>query len=265
MAFFEERVGSRVYIKNTRCDIPGLTCAFTTKPGGASAGEIYGLNLGPKTGDNPENIIENYKIVGRDLGINYEKIILPGQVHSPNVAAATPENAGSGVLRSSDFPNCDAVITNFPGIFLAVLAADCVPILIFDEKSRATCACHAGWRGARDRIAALSVRKLCETYGCNPENLVALIGPSICRDCFEVREETAREFDKKFVTRKDEKIYVDLQLANKEALINAGLKPENILIHEECTKENPEKFSSHRASGEKAGRTAAIIGFEREN
>lgn len=111
----------------------------------------------------------------------------------------TAEEAGRGALdRESRIPATDALVTNQPGICLMVLSADCVPVLLFEPEKRVVAAVHAGWRGTAANIVVETVRVMQENFGCDPQRVVAAIGPSIGKCCFEVGEEVARVFQQLF-------------------------------------------------------------------
>ena len=149
------------------------------------------------------------------------------------------------------------------------LYADCVPIYLVDPVRRAIGLCHSGWRGTVQGIGEVTVRKMTEAFGSQPEDLIGCIGPSICADCFEVGPEVAEEFFRAFPAGSHQqlcpfhgqtgKYHVDLWLANRLVLRRAGLKEEQIYTTGLCTKCNPEIFFSHRAMGAKRGNLGAFL------
>ena len=195
---------SNSYIMNTETKAPiiqvpsflelrGIKHGFTTRIGGVSKGIYKSLNLGIHLEDDRENVLENYRRVGEALGIDINRISCPDQVHKTNILVATEEDAGDGIARERTHFEIDAQITNVPNLPLIVYTADCVPILLADPVSRVVGTVHAGWRGTLAGIAAMTVEKMVEVYGCLPENIMAAIGPSIGPDNYEVDEEVIRQ------------------------------------------------------------------------
>ena len=181
------------------------------------------------------------------------------------------EEAGRGALdRESRIPATDALVTNQPGICLMVLSADCVPVLLFEPEKRVIAAVHAGWRGTAAEIVGVTVRVMQEHFGCDPQRVVAAIGPSIGKCCFEVGEEVARVFQQLFpgnqaivgLGKQPGKYQVDLWEANRKELLACGVKNENIEVAGMCSVCHPDLFFSYRREGEKAGRFGAGIGMK---
>ena len=125
--------------------------AFTTRRGGVSKGHRESLNLALHRGDEPENVAENYRILGKALGFSPENLVLAHQTHSDTVRAVTKADCAGPDHHA--YPACDALITNDPGVALAVFTADCTPILLYDPVTGAVGAVHAGWRGTAAGIA----------------------------------------------------------------------------------------------------------------
>jgi YfiH family protein len=173
-----------------------------------------------------------------------------GQVHSAVVAVAgatsvSPEKA-------------DAIITGVRGRWVGIRTADCVPLLLADRRGRAVAAVHAGWRGTVANIARESVRRLGETYGCRPQDLIAAIGPCISRCCFEVGPEVGRQFLALLGEGADLQ-RIDLVEANRRQLIAAGIEPESIDSSDLCTACDSGEFHSYRRDREMSGRMVAAI------
>lgn len=186
------------------------------------------------------------------------------QVHGAAVrvvAAAEPD----GALR----PEADALVTATAGQALAVVTADCVPILLADPISGAVGVVHAGWRGTAADVAAATVRALTREYGVEPSRIVAAIGPSIGACCYDVGEELLDAFAAAghgeaaraawFARGSDGRLRLDLWAANRALLVRAGLLPANVHVAGLCTKTHLTWFESYRAEGAAAGRLAAII------
>ena len=169
-------------------DMSFIQHGFTTRLGGVSKGKFESLNLALHFEDDIDDVMENYQRLGATMGIDYTRISVLNQVHKSNILVATEEDAGDGISRELSHFEFDAQITNVKNVPLMVYAADCVPILLADPVSRVIGAVHAGWRGTVDGIAAKTVEKMSEVYGCLPENIHAVIGPSIGPENYEVDE-----------------------------------------------------------------------------
>ena len=151
-----------------------------------------------------------------------------------------------------------------------VLSADCVPVLLFEPEKRVVAAVHAGWRGTAAEIVGVTVRVMQEHFGCDLQRVVAAIGPSIGKCCFEVGEEVARVFQQLFpgnqaivgLGKQPGKYQVDLWEANRKELLACGVKNENIEVAGMCSVCHPDLFFSYRREGEKAGRFGAGIGMK---
>ena len=129
---------------------------FTTRYGGVSRGHLESLNLGTGRGDDPENVLENYRRLGSALGFDIHNVVLPRQTHSDIVLTVTEEHRGAG-LFTPPLPECDGLITNTPGLALVIFTADCTPILFWDSVTGAVGAAHAGWRGTAKAIVGTAI------------------------------------------------------------------------------------------------------------
>lgn len=260
MAFQEIKVGKLEYLT---CDSITVPHCFSTRLGGVSEGYLASLNLGINRGDKDENVLENYRILGSAVGFSPEKLVFTRQTHTDIVRKVDASNAGEGLFRPVE-PECDALVTNTPGLALAAFTADCTPILLHDPVTGAVGAVHAGWRGTVAGIAAKAVAAMAESYGSKPENIVAAIGPNIGLCCFETGEDVPQALREclggeaePFIQAKGEKYLVDLKGANKRILERAGVK--TVEMSTECTCCNPERYWSHRKVGQARGSMAAII------
>ena len=248
--------------------------AFTTRHGGVSEGWLSSLNLTlKKEGETREHILENFRRVAESAGFDMERMVLSDQTHTTNVREVTEADAGKGLLRSSDFESVDGLVTNVPGITLVTFYADCVPLYIADPVHKAIGLSHSGWRGTVGRMGEITLRKMSELYGTEPKDVVCCVGPSICRDCFEVGPEVSEEFRDSFpeTCHKDiilgpsfneageEKYHIDLWKANELIFRMAGVRPEHISVTNVCTRCNTDTFWSHRALGTKRGNMAAFL------
>ncbi len=236
---------------------------FTTRYGGVSEGYLSSLNLGIHRGDRPENVLKNYEILGDALGFAVENLVFTRQTHTNIVRAVAGANAGEGLFRAVE-PECDALITNTPGLALAAFTADCTPILLWDPVTGAVGAVHAGWRGTVADIAGNAVRAMEAHYGCNPANIRAAIGPNIAQCCFETNADVPEALlsvlgkaGARYIEKRGEKFHVDLKGVNAALLYRAGVS--QMEISTACTACEPHRFWSHRKVGNDRGSLAAII------
>lgn len=193
-------------------------------------------------------------------------LVLSRQTHTNNVISVTEADLGAGIFKEP-FCDVDGMITDRPGIALVTHFADCTPLLFCDPVKKVIASSHAGWRGTVKEIGRITVQKMVNEYGCNPDNIIAAIGPNIGQCCYEVDDPVADEFKKLSYLKLDRilkpkengKYMLSLTEANKQILINAGISPNNMDISDICTCCNSAELHSHRATGGKRGILAAII------
>jgi YfiH family protein len=159
-------------------------------------------------------------------------------------------------------PGVDGLITDKPNLFLTIVVADCLPIFLWDNHSRAIALLHAGWRGTTAQIAQNGVNQLIERFGIESKNITAILGPCICQRCYEVGPEVALNFDMAVLHKgSDDRSHLDLRYANFIQLVEAGVSEDSIYVDERCTCCNEEMFFSYRRDGENTGRMVAAIGI----
>ena len=154
------------------------------------------MNLSFERGDDPEAVRENFRRMGAAIGVSCEDMVLSKQTHTTNVRIVTEEDRGKGILKERDYTDVDGLITDVPGLVLATFYADCVPLYFVDPIRKAVGLSHSGWRGTVHKIGKITVQAMADQYGSRPEDIVAIIGPSICQDCYEVSEDVILEFQK---------------------------------------------------------------------
>ena len=240
----------------------GVPHCFTTRLGGVSTGSQASLNLAIGRGDSPENVEQNLRILTTALGMEPEKLVLTRQTHSDIVRVVTDGDCNGFFHR--DYPECDALVTNTPGLCLLVFTADCTPILFHDPVTGAVGAAHAGWRGTVQSIAAKTVEAMVREYGAKPEDIRAAIGPNIGFCHFEtdadVPEAVLAAFGEEageFIRKKEEKYLLDLKAINAMVLRRAGVR--HIEVSDACTMCSPDVFWSHRVTRGDRGSQGAII------
>ena len=247
----------------------GTVVAFsTTRHGGVSRGRYGELNINLYCGDDMAAIADNRAALCTKLGIDDNHLVLPHQVHSTeclNVDASLLQASPSERLRMLD--GYDALMTNLKGVCIGVSTADCIPVLVIDQRRHATAAIHAGWRGTVARIVEKTLLTMKASYGTEASDIVAVVGPGISLARFEVGQEVYDAFAtagfemgdiaKRFPCKADtqtEKWHIDLPLCNKLQLMHAGVKEQNILCSSICTYDNADDFFSARRLGINSGR-----------
>ena len=260
MSVITNKVGKLEYLTAEGITVPHC---FTTRFGGVSAGYLSSLNLGIHRGDKPENVVRNYEILGEAIGFDIHDLVFTRQTHTDIVRVVDAGNRGEGLFREVE-PECDALVTDTPGVVLAAFTADCTPILLHDPVTGAVGAVHAGWRGTVADIAGKAVRAMAEQFGARPEDIRAAIGPNIGVCCFETHTDVPDavravlgEEAEGFIVPAGEKFRVDLKGVNAALLRRAGVR--HIEISCDCTACQPERFWSHRRVGNDRGSLAAII------
>ena len=238
---------------------------FTTRMGGVSKGIFSSLNLSFTRGDEEEAVRENYRRVAAVLGCEPEDFVCSDQTHTTNIRKVIRADCGKGVVRPKDYQDVDGLVTNEPGIVLATFYADCVPLYFVDTKKKVIGLAHSGWRGTVGRIGGKMLQLMQGEYGCKSEDILAAVGPSICKDCYEVSQDVADIFKKEFGEavltegKAPGKYQLDLWTANELVLQQAGLSREQITVTDICTCCNPTLLFSHRASAGKRGNLGAFL------
>ena len=237
---------------------------FSTRIGGVSEGEYASMNFSIARGDREEAVLENYKRIAGILGCDINDMVASHQTHTTNIRKVTGADRGKGISRERDYENVDGLMTDEPGIVLVTYYADCVPLYFVDPVHRAIGLAHSGWRGTAERMGECMVRAMQDAFGSRPEELYAAIGPSICRDCYEVSEDVALRFADMgeavlLPGKAPGKYQLDLWLANERILEQAGIPGKQIAVTDRCTCHNSEFLFSHRASGGKRGNLGAFL------
>jgi len=271
--------------------LPGLIHGFSTRSGGFSA--AYGgaqLNLGFTPSDTRDKIERNRRLLVQHTSGRLRSLpplITLRQIHSGLIRLLKIED----VLPESPIPG-DGMISNRRGVLLAVQVADCVPVLVADQKTGAVGAFHAGWRGTVKRIVECGVGSMRARFGCRPEDLYAAIGPCIHACCYSVGEEVLDEFTSQFVYGEElfsevynrdpvkekypllfltarapghsnigPQTHLDLVAANRRQLLDSGISEGRIWTAEQCTSCRTDLLFSHRAEAGYTGRMMGIVGF----
>lgn len=242
---------------------------FSTRVGGVSKGYLGTMNLSYTRGDEKENVDENFRRIAGVLDCSMEDFVLSHQTHTTNVKVVTAQDKGRGIIKELGYTDIDGLITNEPGIVLSTFYADCVPLFLVDPVKKAIGLSHSGWRGTVEKMGKVTIEKMTEEYGCDPKDIIAAVGPSICVDCYEVSKDVADAFmsafagannlEKIVIPKSEEKAQLDLWQANLAVFLEAGIKRENITLPDICTACNKELLFSHRASDGKRGNLGAFL------
>lgn len=266
-------------------DIPFVVHGFSTRLGGVSTGMFSSMNLGSGSSpykDNPENIRENFIRIANSIGVDPNSLVISDQVHKTEIRLVNDNDKGKGFNSPRDYQEIDGLITNTPGITLVTKYADCVPLYFVDPVKCAIGLSHSGWKGTVNRIGHKTVKEMENAFGSNPKDIIAVIGPSICVDCYEVGEEVAQEFRNAFSNIEDNQLFDDetspilvknqrgryqlnLWKACRRVLLEAGLSEENIHISKVCTSCNSQLLFSHRKTKGKRGSLAAFLAISANN
>lgn len=262
-------------------EISIVSHGMTTREGGVSVGCYESMNLSYTRGDNPDHVSENYQRMMKVLGVDKSRAVTMDQKHTDVVRVVKKEDAGKGVTRELDFSYVDGQVTNEKNMPLLVFASDCVPVFFVDPVHQAIGVCHSGWRGTVKRISRNLIETMKKEYGTEPKDLICAIGPSICRDCYEISEDVALKLMEEFSGHKEEilvddgfvkvtdqfsgrttdehKYHLDLWQTNRVVLEDAGVLPENIDVTDMCTYCNPDLLFSHRRSGGHRGNNTGFL------
>jgi len=225
----------------------GILVAFTARLGGASVGRYSSLNLGFDKGDDDKRVRENRVILARTLGFEVSKLTLGEQVHGDKIVTVDDGLAGSGSTSAkSAIEDTDALITSKEDVPIAVLTADCVPIVIVDPVKRVVATVHAGWRGTIKEITPKTVKRMESEFSVSRNDLLVFIGPSIRACSYGVGDELHASFKESFPNIIGDEKVLDLPIINIYQLLGAGLKSDNIHDSSICTFCESDHFFSFR-------------------
>jgi polyphenol oxidase len=226
---------------------------LTTRAGGRSAPPYAGFNLGDHVGDDPAAVAANRRRLGEGIGLGPERVAWMHQVHGTGVAVV--EEPGQ------DTPTADALVTDRPRLALAVVVADCVPVLLAARYSFFSAAPHGAPHGAADGVLPRTLEVMTE-LGAEPARVEALLGPSVCGQCYEVpaalRDEVEASLPGSASTTRVGTPGLDLRAGLRRQLAGLGLT--RIDADGRCTFEDDQLFSHRRA--QPTGRLAAVTWWE---
>ena len=197
---------------------------FSTRMGGVSSGCFSSMNLSFTRGDDEDAVRENFRRMGDAIGVKCENMVFSQQTHTTNVRVVTEEDRGMGILRPMEYTDVDGLVTDVPGLCLVTFYADCVPLYFVDPVKKVIGLSHSGWRGTVGKIGKATVELMKNRYGCNPADIYAAVGPSVCQDCYEVSEDVIGQFrehfaeqywDSLFYRKENGRYQLDLWKANE--------------------------------------------------
>jgi YfiH family protein len=229
------------------------------------------MNLSFTRGDKPEAVRENFRRFAQAIGVRVEDMVFTQQTHTTCVRYVTEQDCGSGITRELGYQDVDGLVTDVPGVCLVTFYADCVPLYFVDPIRRVIGLSHSGWRGTVSRMGAATIKAMVE-LGSKPEDILAVVGPSICQDCYEVSEDVIEQFRLEFPREKWETLFyqkengkyqLNLWKANEQILLDAGITKEHLRVTNVCTHCNSEVLFSHRAMGNQRGNLAAFLTLEK--
>ena len=215
----------------------GVSVAVTTRHGGVSEPPYDTLNLGLHVGDKPADVATNRTRAASAFGAGLDTTVFARQVHGSGVAVVGPPHGGRGTASDDDaIADTDVLVTTAPGVTLAIMVADCVPIALVDPVARVLAAVHAGWRGTAAGVTGAALATM-TSLGARPDRVRAYLGPAVAPDRYQVADEVYQallgaghgELDAG-VARVDGPGHwlVDLVAANRQHLRTAGLRDEHV-------------------------------------
>jgi YfiH family protein len=239
----------------------GVVAAFTGRSGGTSAQPHATLNLGLRVGDDLQRVLANRRRVATVLGLAGRPWALARQVHGARILTVEAVRLGQGPPEAKPpLGDGDGLVTADPGVVLAVLTADCAPVLLADPAAGVVGALHAGWRGLAAGVVEAGVAAMAE-LGADPAATVALVGPAVGGCCYEVgpevREAVGDRLPAALATTGDGRPALDPAAGAAQALALAGVG--QVTVAAECTFELEERYFSHRRDAGRTGRQAGLI------
>ena len=249
-----------VYITFPLLEKYGVKHGFSTRIGGVSEGRYKSMNLSYTNGDKIENVKENFKRICECIGVDQNSVVMTHQTHTINLLNINE-------VTDKVPQDIDGIMTNKKGITLCSSYADCVPLIFYDTVKKVIATSHSGWRGTVNEIGRHTVEKMQKDYGSNPHDIVAVIGPSICANCYEVDDAVINRiksleylnYNEVVTEKKNGKYLLDLKRVCKATLVNVNIPENNILVSDICTCCNSDFLHSHRATGGERGNLCAFV------
>ena len=235
-----------------------VTAGISLRTGGVSNTPYATLNLAEHVGDDPTAVATNRKLLFQQTGLKNWQYCR--QVHG-NCVIAVDDTTGASLEPP---PEADALISACRGVALGIFTADCVPIFILDIETPAIGLAHAGWRGTFARVAVNTLAEMKTCFGTVIENCRIHLGPAIQKCCYTVSTELLTQFAERFGCSVHDGTHLNLQAANVNQLVEAGLPATSISISPLCTACRTDLFYSHRAENGQTGRMLSYIQLDTE-
>ena len=228
-------------------------------------------NTTPLTKEEYEKAVNDYKKLATLVGIDYIDIAKPNQAHTKNIKVVEKKvNGNEPDFNLKEYEQIDGLVTDKKNIALATTNADCILLLFFDPTKRVIANVHSGWRGTLQRISVETINKMKSQYGCNPEDIICCICPSIRKCHFKVHKDVQEPFYNEFKDLKEideiivpvdgeERWSIDTVKINEIILVQAGLKKTNIIDCGICSVCNSDLIHSFRVEKETYGLETALI------
>ena len=228
-------------------------------------------NATPLTKEEYEKAVNDYKKLATLVGIDYIDIAKPNQAHTKNIKIVEKKvNGNEPDFNLKEYEQIDGLVTDKKNIALATTNADCILLLFFDPTKRVIANVHSGWRGTLQRISVETINKMKSQYGCNPEDIICCICPSIRKCHFKVHKDVQEPFYNEFKDLKEideiivpvygeERWSIDTVKINEIILVQAGLKKTNIIDCGICSVCNSDLIHSFRVEKETYGLETALI------
>ncbi len=229
-----------------------------TRSGGTSTGAFDSLNIGINSGDKESIIANNRKLIIKKMGM--KPLVFLNQVHGAEIKILKKaDNDLSEAFQSGkETYTADGIITDMKDLFLVIQVADCQAVILYDYVNQVIANIHSGWRGSIKNIIGECVAQMVSEFGCQPENIIAGISPSLGPCCSEFVNYKDEIPESLWRYKYQDKAYFDFWKISCDQLMDKGIKRENIENMEICTKCNRNEFYSFR--GEKTtGRFACVI------
>jgi len=239
-----------------------LTHGVSLRTGGVGAAPFDSLNVALHVGDDTADVRENRRRVAEEWGGDLRDWVCAQQVHGNRVHHVTTAEKGRGALSyETAIPATDALVTDAPGVVLALFVADCVPVFLYDPQHRALGLAHAGWRGLAAGIVPKTVETMQARFGTRADQLAVAVGPSLGQCCFEVGPEVAEQFDSSHLVRRPGrgKPHLDPYSVVRHQLVACGMPPARLAALPPCTKCRQADYFSHRGSAGTTGRAVALL------
>ena len=228
-----------------------------TRKDGYSKGAYSSLNTSYGVGDDALDVAQNRNAIAACVGGG--DVVFPKQIHGDGVVTISDRDHGATDMASPATIVADALISDISQQYLVIQVADCQSILLYDPDKRVVANIHCGWRGSIQNIAGRTLKKMQQTYGTLPQNIIAGIGPSLGPCCAEFIH-YRREIPERYWSYKSDTNHFDFWSLTQDQLCEEGVPVENIASSQVCTKCHPEWFYSYRGEG-RTGRFSVVIGI----